>query len=377
MDEVLEQFIASPPDGADPDALRGRDEGALMAAIEALEAGRQRAHLEVLSHRSFAKPVRKAAGRAAYRLKSAGVSGEWRPRPVASALSRPEDLGMVGGVFGPGLSGLSNLVVGRLGAAHGLSYRAELGGLPAEVDIIPGLRRGELRRVLRRTRPRREDIIGCGVDLAVRVIDWAVVELGAMAAPPPPHWSGMLEWRLEALSKGADPARAAARGQVEVAPVTSTAVEALLGMPDLGIYAPPPPIVDRLAQSLEGAIESPIELQRPAFQQRLMEISAATTDAWAGDPEEAARLGRWLGLGADIAYGAGRLEAASLLLATADQVADPAHAGRNILLLASPLERLIDFDVCWERYQLALHGGGDELGEAAGVDPEPPSGLIV
>ncbi len=369
MADVLEQFTAASPDDAALDVLRGCDDDALLAAVTALESAQQLAHLEVLSHRSFPKRVRKAAGKAAYRLKSAGVSGGWRPKPKAGALTLSQDLGIVGGVLGPGLSGLSNLVLARMGGAHGLSYRAELGGLPSEVEIIPGLRRGELRRVLRRSGDEGQGIIGCGANLAVRVIEWAMAEQEAMAAPPPPHWSGMLEWRLEALSKGADPERARARGQLDPGAVTWTAVEAVLNMSDLGIYAPPPPLVDTLAQGLEEAIQSPIELPRPAFQQRLMQIAAQTADTWASDHEQTGRLARWLELGADIAFSSDRPAAARVLLGTADQLADPETPGRDILLLAKPLERLIDLDACWERYLVTLHGDGD--GDDA-APPEPP-----
>jgi hypothetical protein len=347
MNDLLAGFAASPAEQADLGALRAAPVPELLALIPELAAARQRAHLEALAHRSLPRAVRKAAGKAAYQLKSAGVADEWRPAAPARALEVVEDLGLVGGCVGPGLVGLASVVVGQVGMGYGFGLTTDMGAAGCEVDVVGALSRSQLRRELRNRRDPGERVVLCDVHLAARFVDWVAVELAERGPATPEGWSKVLEWRQEARAHGADPAQAAARSRVEVATPPRAVVEAVLSNDELGVFSPPPGVVDTLGTGLDAAVKSPIEVTQVAFRQRLMDSADRTLDAWLAEPADRARVLRWLELDADVAWAAGLPDQAAAILWTADRLSDPAVEARSLDLLKRSMARLVDHDGCW------------------------------
>ena len=357
MNDPLAGFAAAPAEQADLDALRAAPVPDLLALIPQLAAARQRAHLEALAHRSLPRAVRKAAGKAAYQLKSAGVAVGWRPAAPAHALEVVEDLGLVGGCVGPGLVGLASLVVGQVGMGYGFGLTTDMGAAGCEVDVVGALSRAQLRRELRSRRDPGERVVLCDVHLAARFVDWVAVELALRGAATPEGWSRVLEWRQEARAHGADPARAAARGRVDVAIPPRAVVEAVLANDELGVFSPPPGVVDDLGAALDAAVKSPIEVSQIAFRQRLMDSADRTVDAWLAKPADRARLLRWLELDADVALAAGLPDQAAAILWTAVQLTDPTIEAHTLELLGRAMARLVDHDGCWAARVAHRQGG--------------------
>ncbi|MCA9516144.1 MAG: hypothetical protein KC635_14465, partial [Myxococcales bacterium] len=205
----LQSFADADADLSAARALKGAAEADLLALVAALTADGKRAHLETLADAGLGKAVKKAAGAAAYKLKSKGVAGEVKKGTTFTMAAPEVSLERVAIVGAPGLDGHVWLVLSDLGGVAG--GELDIRGLEAapRAEVHEELSKSRLKKHLETTGSARP--ILAHADLAVRVIDQAKGVVGGLPGGAPPAFDHLVRWRDRAVELGADPSRADAR----------------------------------------------------------------------------------------------------------------------------------------------------------------------
>lgn len=390
MISPIESYINEEPTQELLIELAKFDASDLMELIERLEEGSQRAHLEALgADKGIPKAVRKTAKKAAYRLKSKGVSGEWRPAKTFALDTGEQDLSAVGAMTMPGLHGYWMMTLRGLGDQRSVVGRCEAGSV-IEANVADDLSMSRIRKLVKRDHARTGTarLVLVNGDLAVRTIARIEEELALAEETPPTGWRAIAWWRDEAVARGADGARADSRTMLadELAAITldvQRTTLALFGSP--GVTTPfiaPEQVYQRLEQQLHDACHSPIELDEAAFRQRVDAIQSDVADGWLADPVMRKLLGSWMDGNADFLFAAGRHAEAVQCLWLADEVRDVERKPSELEFYRDVIGLAVDFGMAWGVYQeIKANAGADHDGHDHGHDHDGhhhhPHGRLV
>ncbi len=372
MISPMERFLNEAPTAELLAELARFEPSELDGLITQLEEGSQRAHLEALGASSgFAKAVRKAAKKAAYRLKSKGVSSEWRPAQGLSFKAADEPLGDVGAMAMPGLHGNWIFILRSLGEEFAVSATCEEGRV-VDSDTAGTLSISRIRKIVAAEAERtdRALVLVVGGDLAVRSLARIEEELAIAGEDTPGDWQAVRWWRDEAVRRGADGARADARAALadKLATLPLDVQRTTLGL--FGAPGVTTPLVasesayQSLERELHDACHSPLEMDQATFRERVEGIQAQVTDEWLADPVKRQLMGSWLDGNADFLWAAGQERSALQCLWLADRARDLDLKPSEIEFFQDAVGLAVDFGLAWGAYQEIKSGadGGDHGG---------------
>lgn len=353
----LQSFADAGPDLDAARALKGGDEADLLALIAALAADGKRAHLETLANAGLGKAVKKAAGTAAYKLKSKGVAGEVR-KSGSFTMATPEvSLDRVAIVGAPGLDGQVWLVLADLGGVAGGELEIRDPETPARAEVHEDLSKSRLRKHLETSGSARPVL--AHADLAVRVIDTAKDALRQHPGGAPPAFDHLLRWRDRAVELGADPARADSRAQLgaEVpGEIPEAALTDLLGDPRVAFLTPPRATIDAIEDRMGPLLHDPEEIDEAAFRARVDGELDAVADALFERDGVKEQLARWLEADADVLYSVGAKDRALGALACADACRAFEGKGSAWPPLGRLLREVLSYDAAWSHRQAHIAG---------------------
>ncbi len=348
---------AGPADVAAAHSLAGEPEAALLALVAQLAAAQQRAHLEALGEAGLGKAIKKAARGAAYKLKSAGVSGEVK-RTAALDLTMAVELDRIAIVGPPGLDGQAWIIAAGLPGAEGFEIDLRSDDKPARIEAAEDLGRGRLKKLF--------DQAGAGqsfladADLAVRLVDVIEARLASLPGGVPPSFEHASRWREVAREHGASGARFNARqviaGGEAVDPPSDEVVAALLEDVRVGYLVPPEKVIQRIDSDFGALMHSDQEVDEAAFREECSGLLDLAADFWLETAGGAAQLAAWLDADADLLLGRGDGDAARALLGLADGLRGFEGRGSEAPLLAKGIRSAIDLDHAWDHRQAHIGG---------------------
>lgn len=324
--------------------------------VAELYAARARTHLELIGASQLPSAVRKLARRHAYQLKSRGVAAAPTAHTARVDGSAAIDLREAALAVSPGLYGRYWLLLGGLFGVASAELRGGEAGAIAQVEVLPPLSAGRLRKTLAQATdgtPEAQGLIfPCGANLAVRLIDSATAGLRAAGGAFPPGWSAVVQWREAALRAGADPAAADARallGGDAVRGASWRDSADLLGLAVSGSHVPPRAVVNRVLAAAMEAAEGAAEGSRAL----LMRVADEACDAWLAEPAARARVAHLLEAVADVVHDRGVSEAAARFLRIADALRDTDTAASEVGFLSATFRRLVDHELARSLYPAA------------------------
>ena len=349
LSAALEAFAAGTGDIAAAHALTGHAEAELLALVTHLAAAQQRAHLEALGEAGLGKQVKKAARAAAYKLKSAGVSGEAKRGASAIDLSVLVELDRIAIVGPPGLDGQAWIVAAGLPGAAGFEVDLRADDKPARVEAIEDLGRGRLKKFFDQAGAGRSHL--AHADLAVRLIDVLEARLEALPGGLPASFAHVARWREVAHELGADGARCDARAALadggEVAAPEAAAVKRLLEDVRVGYLVPPEAVVQLIDQRFGALMHGDEAVEEATFRAECEVLLDEAADGWL-DRSDGATMAGWLDLDADVLLGRGDADGARVLLGMADGIRGYAGAGHEAPLLAQAIRGAIEVESAWQ-----------------------------
>ncbi|TNF35375.1 MAG: hypothetical protein EP329_06260, partial [Deltaproteobacteria bacterium] len=204
LSAALDAFAAGDGDLAAARGLAAHSEAELLALVDHLAATRQRAHLEALGEAGLGKKVKKAARAAAYKLKSAGVSGEVK-KAGGLDLTVAVELDRVAIVGPPGLDGQAWVIASALPGAPGFEIDLRADNESARIEEAEELGRGRLKKLFDKADAGRSFL--ADADLTVRLLDVIEARLAGLPGGLPRTFDLAARWREVARSHGADGAR--------------------------------------------------------------------------------------------------------------------------------------------------------------------------
>jgi hypothetical protein len=317
---ALEYMNEEPPTRATLDALGGLAPVAFEALVRALEHRELLDHLELLAELSAAgKDTKKAAGAAAYRLRSRGVKPRFKAPPAPQPdvkKAEPVDLGFVALASAPGLVGRYWMLLGTLPGVEALEVKGDADGGVEGIEVIRPVSGSKLERLAKEFE--RKTVRGLPVrasaDLALQLVaSWASL---LPAGRVPPLWREVDAWRQAALGLGADAARASARRQV-AASVTPLSWEALYKLEAGGIHLPTPAVLQRVLAGMRDMLDKP-SVEAEVVERHARDLSRESLAGWLSVPEVRERLRVFLDATADVMLGVKQVPAAAAFLALAD-----------------------------------------------------------
>lgn len=354
MSKATDAFTAGPPTISAAKELVGTAEKTLLTLVKALETEQQRAHLEAMGLAGLGKVAKKAARKAAYRLKSKGVEGEVVPE-AAYEFSVDINLDEAVLIGLPGLRGNYFAVATEMPGAQ--AFRLQLEGQEIDASILEPVSPGRLKKIRRSMEDSNDGhaFLLSGAAMAVRAIDAVGRDLEIRETEAPESWPFILQWKEYVVGQGVDAAGSCSRTALadELAGISDelkTSTARLLDDDRLGPPVPPDGPVDNMMKQIGEAVHGTDEITEEAFRAKLESFANETVDAWLMDANEQAKLKNWLDFGADCFHAWGDTDAALQLLWTADQL------GAEVLphevdLLRQAFVELIDFDQAWQHLQ--------------------------
>jgi len=317
---ALEFMNEEPPTRAGLDALGGLAPAAFEALVRALEHRELLDHLELLAELGAAgKETKKAAGAAAYRLRSKGVKPRFKAPPVAKADAprvEPIDLGFVALASPPGLIGRYWMLLGTLPGVEALEVKGDADGGVEAIEVIRPVSGSKLERLAKEFE--RKTVRGLPVRASADLALSLVASWGSLLPPgrTPPMWREVEAWRQAAQGLGADAARASARRQV-AASVTPLSWEALYKLEAGGIHLPTPAVLQRVLAGMRDMLDKPA-VEAEVVERHARELSRESMAGWLSVPEVRERLRAFLDATADVMLAVKQLPAAAGFLALAD-----------------------------------------------------------
>ncbi len=356
---ALAKFAKAAPTIDAAKALDGTDASDLIGLVAALSDKQQLAHLEALGDAGLGKAVKKAARKAAYKLKSAGVSVEW-VAPKAMDMSVDIDFDRVSMIGGPGIDGHEWIAVASLPGADGgeIDLKDPSGKVriePAE-ELAPSRLRNfvaELRQGGGQPRP-----IIADAALAVRMIDRVKERLEQGEEGLPKAFGHFDRWRDFVVGQGVDPLTWSARDKVKPATkkAATSALAAILDNPQAGFLAPPMDALATIEDEFGALLHSDETITRAAFEKALVALADRGADAWFKTEGVPATLTSRLEGTADVLFFQGKDDLAAALLKWADIVAAHDGDGSDLELLKKGFRGALDLEGAWTHRDAHMRG---------------------
>lgn len=383
LTKALKEFAEGDGSVAAAKALKGEDEERLLLLIDKLVEGAQRTHLENLGEAGLGKAIKKAARKAAYKLKSAGVDGGGG-RAGGLDLRVAIDLGEAALVTAPGLRGQGWTACVTLPEAEGLEVVCDPHGSIKEISALEGLAVGRMRKALREARetPGSALPVMASASLALRWLDRLAAELEIAGLPRPATWAHIDRWRKVAVEHGADPEQAAARVVLadkldDLDRRLKRTTGEVLDVAEAGVMLPDEAAIEALMMQVGEAVHSQLELTEAQFKERLEGLADSAADTWLADETRRKRVAHRLETTADVLLAAGKEQQALQCLYVSDQLAGGDKLPHELGLIQEAFRGIISYDAAWSHY--ADHKADPE-GHAHthhGHDEDADGGLIV
>ena len=326
LTDAVAAFAGGEPSIAGATALKSEAADALMALVTSLSAGSQRAHLEAIGESKLPKAVRKAARKAAYKLKSAGVEGEVRVEGPQFQVRAEVDLEQAALLTAPGMRGEFWLLLSELPQGGSAELRL-VDGSVEECRLLESLSRGKLRNIERNIRDQYDSGLPVltHAGAAVRFVRHLEELVAAGSLEAPEDWPYVKRWADAAVALGADPDVYNAR--IQLASELSNmdvnlqrTVTKVVDLPVVGVLLPPEYAIQTFVGQLEGVVHSDIEIDRATFDARLNGMADSAADAWLAADSLRERVAGWLDLTADTLLVRGHRDGALQVLWTADEL---------------------------------------------------------
>ncbi|TNF29662.1 MAG: hypothetical protein EP329_15215 [Deltaproteobacteria bacterium] len=353
---ALDAFVTGPADPAAADAAATAAADALPDAIAALKAAGRRDHLELMGRPAFPKAVKKAAKKAAYQLKSAGVAASAPARPAGISLTAGAGLDDIVLVSAPGLAGRYWVLLAELPDALPVGVETAAWGGQARTTVLEKMSAGRLRQYRRDVQD--EELPGkpiiASADLGLAMVGHIGDALRADSGAFPPGWSEVLFWCERARGRGADAARADAATLLADEPISDALAERTAELVDvmaIGPVVPDQAAIDALITQVIETTERDDELTRDELVDRLQGLADAGCDAYYGNAQAQARAARSLRASADVLLFGGDRDRARQCLWIAEQLDSGAVLPHEIGLLSGSFRRVIDYEHAWDHHQ--------------------------
>lgn len=339
---ALEYVNEDEPSAMALGGLEGLSPSAFEALVRVLEHRELLDHLEALSTLPAApKDAKKAAGGAAYRLRSKGVKSRLKiagkGAGVVSGLTggaterEAVDLGRVALAAPPGMLGRYWLLLATLPDATALEVKGDADGGIEAIETLRHVSGSKVDKLGKEFAAKsvRGLPVRAPADLAVRIID-----LWTEGMPPerrPPLWAEVLTWRQAAVGLGAQPSRASARSNLAPSE-KALPLDALHAFEGGGLHLPTPGVVQRILSGMRDLLDKPA-LEAAAVDHKAVELSRESIGSWLSSPSTRTRLARFAEANADVLYAGRHWPAAAGFLQLADEIA---RATDGYALLATP-----------------------------------------
>jgi len=353
----LQSFAQGPAEMAQARSLT-YDRTAGLALVAALAGDKLRSHLEALAEVATDKDVKKAARAAAYKLKSAGVSGGVQREATVDLSVKIETEG-IAAATAPGFDGRLWLVLPSLPGAGG--GELDLRDPNHRIEPIQDLSLGRVRKF--HNEVSRDNLLQppflVNLDMATHLIGLADEALRLSGKPVPAAMEHFRAWHRRAIALGAMPERASARGQLEAGqrPVDAAGVEALSAHRALGFLAAPPSAFESIDQEFRELLHGQAAIEKADFLATAAVLIDRAANAWAAAPNGRQLAALWLDASADVLHAGGDTAAAQIALAAADDLR--AWDGNDALgqpLVARAFKGAIDIDAAWTHREAHMHG---------------------
>jgi len=355
----MKAFANGAPTLADGKALASEDGEALLGMIAHLFDHKQRGHLEILGQSGLPKVAKKAARKAAHKLKCAGVSSEVdAPKANAMDFSVNTDLSQIALVAAPGLRGQGWHAFAGLPGLSACEIMMREGCQIAETNVLQSLSISRLKRALAdmKDQPNTSLPVLCDAALAVRMIDHTTEAVRAGDGRFPGDWTHILSWRDKAVELGADPASrdASAKLANALSAMTSEPDVESSGMllnPECGIMLPPTAVLEALFREVQVIIKSDRKYEREEFNEHLRGLAHAALDQWLSSEQEVTAVAKRLGAVADVLLYTEDEAGALHALWLADHLPQMNRLPHEYSLLSECLVKVVAFEAAWRDYQ--------------------------
>ncbi len=356
----LETFARGPAEIAAAKAL-SYDRSTGLALVASLTAGKLRSHLEALGEVSSDKEVKKAARAAAYKLKSAGVSGGVQ-REAGIDLSVKLETVDIAAATAPGFDGRLWLVLPSLPGAGGGELDLREQGRGQRIEPIQELSVGRVRKF--HSEVTADKVLQppalIGLDLATHLLGVADEALQLMGKPVPVAMEHFRAWHRRAIALGADPTKATARAQLEPsdgAPLDEAAVDKLSAHPKLGFRAAPPGAFDSIDKEVRALRHGHSAIEKDDFFVQGAALVDQAASAWAAAPNGKQLAALWLDATADVLLAGGDVESAKLALAAADDLRKwDGHDPLGHPLIEHAFKSAVDLEAAWMHREAHMRG---------------------
>ena len=363
LSNSLTSFADGTPTLEEGKTLAQEEPTALLELIALLTDRKQRGHLEVLGESGLPKVAKKAARKAAHKLKCAGIASDIEtPRAGAVRFSVETDLSQIALVSAPGLRSQGWHAFAGLPGLSPCEVMLREGCQIAETNVLQSLSIGRLRRALAdmKGQPNTSLPVLSDASLAVRMIDATTRAVRAGDGRFPGEWTHVLSWRDKAVELGADPslwdARTRLADELEALEVEPD-VEAsgLLTNPECGIMLPPTAVLEALFREVQVVTHSDRTYERQEFDEHLRGLSHAALDQWLSDEREILALSRRFASIADVLLFTGETRGALHALWLSEQLPPMARLPHEYKLLSECLISVVAFDAAWQHYNMEDH----------------------
>ena len=357
LPESLQSFAQGPAEITLAKAL-SYDRAGGLALVAALAGDKLRSHLEALGEVASDKEVKKAARAAAYKLKSAGVSGGVQREAMVDLSVKVETEG-IAAATAPGFDGRLWLVLPSLPGAGG--GELDLREANLRIDPIQELSLGRVRKFHHEIN--NDNVLQApflvNLDMATHLVGLADEALQLSGKPVPPAMEHFRAWHRRAVVLGAQPEKASARAQLEPAarPVDAAGIEALSAHRALGFLAAPPSAFESIDSEFRGLLHGQEAIGKAEFLTTATALVDRAANAWAAAPSGKQLAALWLDATADVLNAGGDVESAKIALAAADDLR--AWDGQDALgqpLVARAFKGAVDLEAAWTHREAHMHG---------------------
>ena len=347
----ISEFLAAAPDGPGlapaAAALQDVSEAELLSLVEQLKKLGRRDHLEALGLTKLPRTVRKAAKKAAYSLKSAGVASQASGRTGRVELpSEPIALDNAAMSLPPGMHGRMWFLLGSIPGAHAVEISTREQAELEKIDVLAPTSAAKLRKLAAKVGD--ADSPGmpflANLNLAARLIDGLSEEIRHAGGRYPQEWTDVLQWREAAAQAGADTQAASARrglgfntGKVAADSDTLAATDRFMDAPTGGPNLPPGEVIQELAVEAIDLLAEDANEPTP----RLHALADRHADRWFSKAGVRERVARLFELTADCAWARQDKDTATALLQIADALVGGERPSR-IGLVRTAFRRLVD-----------------------------------
>jgi len=354
----LQSYLEGPAELAQARALV-YDRGLGLTLVGALAEQRLRSHLEALGEVASDKAVRKAARAAAYKLKSAGVTGGVEHEAKVD-LSLKIEGDHIAGATAAGFDGRLWLLLPSLPGVGGAEIDLREQRQPPSIATFETLSVGRVRRFQAELTLDKvsQPLVLVGLDLATRLVAIVHEALLLSGKPMPPTMNDVMAWHKRALALGADPARASARATLGPAgrPLPDDLIELLAAHPKLGFLAAPASAFDSIDADFRELLHGDVASAKAAFLERGQALVAQAASAWWASPHGRALAALWLDATADVLMADGDTDSAKIALAAGDDMLAWEGAALAQPLIARAFRGAVDLEAAWMHREAHARG---------------------